>query len=64
MMHTLVAAAHAVGDVIYARGHEREISAISYSDPEAGKMTVTFCDGVKLPVSAAAKVTVIRLTSK
>ena len=64
MMHTISAAALRVGDVIYARGMEREISSIAYSEPEPGKITITFTDGESFPVGAAAKVSATRLTSK
>lgn len=61
-MHTIVAATLAVGDVIYARGSEREVVAISYSDPEAGLITVKFADGEEIPVGASKKVSAVRLT--
>lgn len=63
-MHTIVAAALRVGDVIYARGHEQQITRIQHATPRDGQVSISTTEGDLPPVGGNQKVSVIRLTSK
>lgn len=63
-MHTVVAAALRVGDVIYARGEWQEIVRIQHGTPRDGKVTLTTATGPLPPIGGNAKISVSHLTSK